>query len=283
MNKDKLLDLEQTKRLCSIVEQLRDPNTGCPWDIEQTHESLVTYLQEESAEVIEAIDLKDDNSLKEELGDLLLQVVLNCQIASERQAFNFEDVAEIVSDKMIRRHPHVFKKNEGDDNSISSKEVLEQWEVIKAKEKKTNDSDAKIDLLKMPKGIPALLVSERIGEKTARVNFDWDNLSGVIEKVEEEYKELKDELNKFDNNSPISQVSESIITRCKEELGDCLFSLAQLSRWLGFSAESVLRETNLRFKTRFNKMNDTLKDAGIENLNSLSTKEKEFAWKKAKP
>ncbi len=281
-------DTELFSQFVDIIKSLRDPQTGCPWDKEQTHESLRSYMIEECYEAVDAIDSKDLSHLKEELGDVLLQVVLHSQIASENKDFTIDEVIACVMDKMIRRHPHVF----GTEKVDTSSEVLKNWEEIKkaekAKSSKKDSSEDSTPFDSIPKILPALLVSERIGEKSARVRFDWSNISGVLDKVKEEYDELFEALSKTNltelstpASSPVDALEgkdEDTLKKHHEvgkEIGDCLFTLTQLARWLGYSSESLLRETNLRFNNRYKNMQENItKDSSPEEL--------EKAWQKAK-
>ncbi|HMO18439.1 MAG TPA: nucleoside triphosphate pyrophosphohydrolase [Oligoflexia bacterium] len=269
-----------------VIAALRDPAGGCPWDLEQTHESLRSYMIEEAFEAVEAIDGNNPKLLGGELGDVLLQVVLHSQIGKENGTFDFGDVLKGVTEKMIRRHPHVFEYNEG----ITSKKVLENWEILKEKENKNSQSkDEKSiceKITRLPKGLPALLGAERIGEKAARWGFDWPEFSEVINKVDEEISELKEALIPLSTNNPPfnnplpanSNLKQNEIRRAGEEIGDSLFTLTQLSRWLGLSAENLLRETMLRFKDRLKLMEENLQGS----FNASSREEKESAWEKAK-
>lgn len=240
-----------------VVEKLRDPQGGCPWDLEQTHKTLKPYAIEETYEVLEAIDSEDDQQLLEELGDLLLQVVLHSQIASERNAFNIEDVCNQVTEKMIRRHPHVF----GEAKLSTSNEVLQNWEKIK----KTENNKNKKLLDGLPLSMPSLLVSQRIGEKTSKVGFDWQDSKSVLNKIKEELNELEIEIIKNDSQ------------KAKEELGDLLFATAQLARWLEFSAEESLKHANRKFVSRFTKL-----ESMCSNLAELSFEELDSLWNKVK-
>jgi MazG family protein len=230
---------EEFQRLVDIIAALRNPNGGCPWDLEQTHTSLIPYLIEESYEVVDSIE-SQDGQLAEELGDVLLQVMLHSQIALDAGEFSIATVIKTLNEKLIRRHPHVF----GDTNAETVQKVLANWEVIKAEEKKSKSTEKKGLLSGLPKALPALQRAHRIGEKVARVGFDWDSSEEVFDKVLEELEELKVEI--------ASKKAQSAALR--EELGDLLFSLAQFSRLLGFNAEEVLREANGKFQNRFEKV-----------------------------
>ena len=183
----------EINELVSIMEALRDKELGCPWDKEQDHISLRSYMIEEAYEAVEAIESKDDKELASELGDVLLQVVFHCQLAKERGAFSLNDVIKSISEKMIRRHPHVFSN----DTVADSTDVLKNWEKIKKEESKDSNNIKKSfadSIAKLPATMPALLTAERIGEKSARVQFDWNDINDVVKKVEEEISEIKEAL-----------------------------------------------------------------------------------------
>ncbi len=257
-------NLREFSSLLKVVEFLRGPD-GCPWDKEQTHQSLTRYAIEEAHELAEAIDGDDKDNLREELGDLLLQVVLHAEIARQSQRFDIFDVIEGISKKMVRRHPHVF----GDVTAKTSQEVLQSWAEIKAEEKGTHKNQPlSFDI---PVDLPALLRAQKIGERTKKVAFDWDNADQCWNKVKEELEELEQEL----KTSPIESA------RVEEEMGDLLFSVAQLARHLNIDSEQVLRKTNRRFEARFRQTQELVNRDGLswENLNS---EQKELYWKRAK-
>lgn len=239
MGKGRLMN-EEISRLKKVVAQLRDPNGGCPWDLKQTHESLLPFLIEESYEFVQAVENQNTSEMEEELGDVLLQVVLHSQLASEKGQFDLESVAKKLSDKMVRRHPHVFS----DGDAKTSEEVKVKWQEIKAAEKQKKYSIDTNDL-----AAPALTSSFKIGAKTKDLNFDWDDAAQVSYKVEEEWQELKEEL-------MLSKINKD---RVKEELGDFLFSVAQLARHLDVDPEEALRDANKKFVRRFNRIEDMIK------------------------
>lgn len=238
-----------------VVEHLRGPQ-GCPWDKEQTHATLTRFAIEEAHELGEAIDSGDQKAIRDELGDLLLQVVLHAEIARQEGRFDIHDVIQNISEKMVRRHPHVF----GDVKAETSAEVLDNWAEIKAQEKGHKDP------FDIPKGLPALLRAHKIGEKTKKVAFDWDNAGQCWGKVIEELEELKEAVT---------------VQETAAELGDLLFSLSQWARHKGLDAEQALRQTNLSFEVRFKKMQALVKVAGLD-WDTLPASEKEVYWKKAK-
>ena len=255
----------QLEKLLSVVQKLRDPQGGCPWDLEQTHESLLRYLIEEAYEYVEAVEKKDSVMMREEIGDVLLQVVLHSVIAEQNQLFNLEDVAETLSRKLIHRHPHVF--GDGDKN-LSALEVKEQWEVIKNQEKKTLKSAIPFKLIHNP----ALRTADLIGRASTKVAFDWESHQQVLYKVEEEWQEVKAEL------GPTGDYDHG---RVEEELGDLLFSMAQLARHLKVDPEEALRKANKKFLKRFHKMEE-LTHQTHEKMGSLSNARMEELWVKAK-
>lgn len=240
-----------------IIEILRGPN-GCPWDREQTLESLKPYLLEEAYEVMEAMD-DGGNNLKGELGDLLLQIVFQSSISKEKNEFTVDDVIDSICEKMIRRHPHVF----GDlSNDITTDEVLVNWEEIKSKEKEHEERKSILDGI--PKGLPALSRAEKIQKKVSKEGFDWNNIKDVLGKVKEEIIELEDEINL--NN----------YEKMEEELGDLYFSIVNLSRHLKINSELALNKANKKFEKRFRyvEKNCNLKESSLEKMEEL--------WKEAK-
>jgi len=252
----------QIERLRVIVCRLRAPG-GCPWDIEQTHESLIPNLIEEAYEVVDAIRNEDFPNLKEELGDLLLQVVFHSQIADEDGRHNLDGVAYEICEKLIRRHPHVF----GDQSVDDASGVLTQWEEIKRKEK--GESLELPYLHKAGEGLPALLATKKIQKKAAKVGFDWDDHVGVIDKIKEELQEVEDEIISGDE------------TALEEELGDLLFATVNLVRKLNKDPELLLHEANLKFKDRFTKMEQKLKEDGLD-LKQADLNTMETAWQSVK-
>jgi tetrapyrrole methylase family protein/MazG family protein len=253
---------ESFARLVTIMKRLREPG-GCPWDREQSHDSIKPYLIEEAYEVIEAIDRREDSELCSELGDLLLQVVFHAQMADERGAFSITDVVEAICEKMTRRHPHVFGTTEVKD----AEEVLQNWSRIKAEERRHLD-DRSV-LTGVPRAMPALLRAQRLGEKAARVGFDWDNAEQVLQKLEEELEELRSALRLGDSSA------------VQEELGDLMYSAANLARHVRIDAEDALTQTSDRFTRRFRYIEDQLAAAG-KNIAETPLAEQEALWRKAK-
>ena len=245
--------------LVNIVEKLRSPE-GCPWDKEQTHESLLPYFLEEAYEVIESVELKDWETLKEELGDVLLHILLQAKIADETNKFNISDSLEVINNKLVNRHPHVF----GDDNIDASVEAKQNWEDIKHVEKKR-----KSRLDGVPNKLPALVRAQRLQEKASYAGFDLDNIEDAWEKLNEELNELKSAQEKRD------------IENIKEEIGDVLFSVVNLSRFFDIPAEDMLRKTNRKFITRFQTIERELKEKG-KKLENSNLEEMEKIWEKSK-
>ncbi|WP_243372342.1 nucleoside triphosphate pyrophosphohydrolase [Geotalea sp. SG265] len=247
--------------LIEIMRRLRAPG-GCPWDAEQTHESLKRYLVEECYEVIEAIDTKDPGNLKEELGDLMLQPVFHAAIAEEHGEFTIEDVLDTVNEKLIRRHPHVF----GEEVIKTSDEQVANWERIKKSEK---GAERKSALSGIPPHLPALMKAHKITEKAARVGFDWEHTDQVFAKVLEELNEFQETL------------TEGNQERMEAELGDLLFAIVNLGRFLSLDTEEALRKTINRFIRRFSHIEDTLHAAG-RTLQEASLEEMDILWEEAK-
>ena len=234
-------------RLCEIVAQLRAPG-GCPWDREQTHESLVPGLLEEAYEVADAIRTNDDANLREELGDLLLQVVMHAQIASEEGRFTIEDVEREIGDKLVRRHPHVFVVAGGGDPGLrDTGAVLKQWDAIKRAEKK---SDNAAYFSGLTRALPALMLAQKTQTKAARVGFDWSDLKDVVAKVDEELEETKE------------AISEKNPEAIADEMGDLLFAVVNMVRKNKLDAETLLAAATEKFITRFHVMERELEKQG---------------------
>ena len=254
--------------LINVVARLRDPDGGCPWDLEQTHASLVPYVLEEAHEVADAIRHGDDAHLKEELGDLLLQVVLHGQIAEEEGRFDLGQIASAISEKLVRRHPHVFADAEATDSAA----VKASWEAIKAAEQSKDPSSPPSAsplsdrLAGKVRGQPALAGAMTISKKAAAAGFEWDDMAGVWEKVHEELDELKE------------AVASGNKVHAQEELGDVLFTLVNVARWCGIDPEAGLAGTNRRFLDRFSRVEAALGG----DLQGRSIRELEGLWQKAK-
>jgi len=256
-------DLKSFASLLEIVAALRGPE-GCPWDKEQTHRTLTPFAIEEAHELAEAIENGDEAEMISELGDLLLQIVLHAEIGRQEKRFDVHDVIRAISEKMVRRHPHVF----ADAQVADSSEVLANWSEIKAREKKKFDADEAMRF-DVALNTPALTRSQKIGDKTKRLRFDWQNAGEVLAKVEEELNEVKDELKGGDKE------------RLEHEIGDLLFSVAQLARHAGLEAEQCLRAANARFEKRFFTMRKQIKESGRD-YDELTTAELEAAWSQVK-
>lgn len=248
-------------RLMELMKKLRAPG-GCPWDAEQTHESLKRYLLEETYEVMEAIDSGSPEMLKEELGDLLLQAVFHSVIAEEKGEFTMAEVLQVLCEKLIRRHPHVF--GEVEINGIE--QLVDNWERIKKIEKGAERRSA---LSGVPFHLPALLRAQKITEKAARVGFDWDHIDPVFAKVLEELKELEEALLSGDQE------------RMESELGDLLFAIVNLGRFLSLTPEDALRKTIARFTRRFSHVEESLHARG-KTLPESSLEEMDELWEEAK-
>lgn len=262
--------------LLNVARDLRDKNGGCPWDIEQTHQSLAKHVLEEASELVEVIERgvggENDADLKEELGDVLFQVVIHAQLAEEEARFSFQDVARAIADKLVTRHPHVY----GDLSVGDSATVLRNWEAIKARERNKKAGHANAGKVSYLDGVPKILAglqrAARLGEKAARLGFDWPageaGLKAVREKVDEELAELE------------SARAESL-QRSEEEMGDLLFALAQYSRLLGIDPEGALRKACGKFETRFRSMEKDLA-APLATGERVSIETWNQAWEKAK-
>jgi MazG family protein len=259
-------DRRGIERLKYIMERLRDPESGCPWDIEQTYATIAPYTIEEAYEVADAIDQQDMPALKDELGDLLLQVIYYTQMATEEQIFTFDDVVEAISDKMVRRHPHVF----GSTDVGSADAQTLAWEEQKAKER-AEQSEAASVLSGVAKSLPALLRAFKLQKRAARVGFDWPTTAGAYEKLKEELGELSEEIDK-------KQQDQELLF---EEFGDVLFSTVNVARKLGIDPEAALRQGNAKFESRFNYIEQALEKAG-KTFDEVSLAEMEILWQEAK-
>lgn len=245
-----------------IVAHLRAPNGGCPWDLEQTHSSLRKHLLEESYETLDAMDQEDISKMREEFGDVLLQVVLNAQIGSDEGTFNMTEVLQSIYSKIIRRHPHVF----GDLKVDGVGQVLSNWETLKAAERKAEGVVEKGILDGLPAALPALNQAQEFQERAARVGFDWPEVENVLEKIREEIEEVKTASNPHD---------------VAEELGDLFFVLVNLARWKKVEAEDALRGANLKFKRRFKHIEKRARENG-KALQEMSLAEMDAFWDEAK-
>jgi tetrapyrrole methylase family protein/MazG family protein len=270
----KLTAGEWFEKLVAVQARLRAPN-GCPWDREQTHLTLRTYLIEEAYEVLEALESGDDKKFAEEMGDLLLQIVFHSQIAREEGRFTVSEVIREIHDKMIRRHPHVF----GETRAKDSAEVLRNWEQIKAEERakaKKSDSKAASHSGKQPslldgvsRALPATLEGFQLTRKASRIGFDWDDANGVIAKIGEEAKEVKNAL------------EEPGHAKLEEEMGDLLFAAVNLARFLKVDPEIVLKKANAKFSRRFRAMEQLVRESGTA-FKDLPRDRMEELWERTK-
>ncbi|MEM9809834.1 MAG: nucleoside triphosphate pyrophosphohydrolase [Pseudomonadota bacterium] len=250
--------------LKQVMAALRNPDGGCPWDLEQDHSSIAQYCIEEAYEVVDAIDHGTDADLRNELGDLLLQVVFHSQMAEERGAFDFDDVCEEVTTKMIRRHPHVFEKLDGrdaDDQTIA-------WEDIKAQERADKGKATSV-FDDVPLGLPALTRSEKLTKRAARVGFEWEKPEHILDKVQEELDELREAYASGDT------------AHTEEELGDLLNSCANFGRRLQIDSETALRKANAKFERRFRHVEERVKASG-RGFENHTLEEMEAYWTEAK-
>lgn len=257
--------LAALQHLIEVVEKLRSPDGGCPWDLVQTQETLIPYVIEEAYEVASAIRSQEQEAIAEELGDLLLQVVLQAQIASEQGHFSLKEVASNITQKLIRRHPHVF----GDLEVESVEEVRDNWEKIKAQEKGETDEESQLlsrKLSRYSRTLPPLIASSKISKKAAAFGFEWENVAGVWDKFQEELTEFKEALETPDKEHQ------------QAELGDLLFTLINIARWYDLDASEALQGTNERFIQRLKKM----EHFADKPLSDYTLDELETLWKKAK-
>lgn len=257
------------RRFVRIMERLQEPG-GCPWDLEQTHESLKPYLIEEAYELLDAIDQGDDTAMMEELGDVLLQVVFHATLARRQGRFTIDDVSRAVAMKMVRRHPHVF----GETEAATAEDVLKNWEKLKTAERKEKSGEegggaAPGILDGVPRQLPALLRARRIQEKASRVGFDWADIKPVLDKVAEETSELKE------------AVESGNKAHAQAELGDLLFTLVNVARFLDLDAEEALRHTCNRFQRRFSHIERSAAAQG-RHVHDLSLQEMDEGWEAAK-
>ena len=282
---------ERFERAVSIMARLRAKD-GCPWDREQTFDSIKPYTLEETYEVLEAIDNRDWEELPAELGDLLLQVLFYSQMAQEQGTFSIDDVLDRLSSKLVDRHPHVF----GDVQAATSSEVLRNWEDLKQQEKKKRqnpDSDAVQSVLSgVSTKAPALIEAHKLSSRAAQVGFDWPRIEGLFDKLSEETQELREHLKEFPAPGPQPRgrgvagaseqsIPENLRQHLEEEVGDLFFVLVNIARYLSLDSESALRRTNRKFRCRFESMEEQLR-ASSRNLQDASIEELESSWQQAK-
>jgi ATP diphosphatase len=254
--------------LLSIMKTLRDPLSGCPWDKEQTFSSIAPCTLEETYEVLDAIERQDHQALREELGDLLFQVVFYAQMANEQGLFGFEDICQSINDKLIRRHPHVFAQGEQQDKP-DSQEVLVNWEKGKVQERADKAQFSALD--DIPATLPALMKAQKIQKRCASVGFDWKSLPPVLDKVYEELDEV------------MAEVRQPVVDEEKlgEEIGDLLFATVNLSRHLGHKAETALQAANRKFERRFRQVEAIIASQGMA-MEQASLAQMEAAWQQVK-
>jgi len=291
---------EKFERAVSIMARLRAPG-GCPWDREQTFDSIKPYTLEEAYEVLEAIDNRDWDELKGELGDLLLQVLFYAEMAQEDGRFSIDDVLQRLSDKLVSRHPHVF----GNVKAETSADVLRNWEALKAEEKKSRlkagggkaakeETTAQSVLAGVSSAIPALLEAHKLSSRAAHVGFDWPNVQGLFEKLSEETAELKQELKHFPAPGPrpaqrgiAGSHTDAVVppdelkARLEDEIGDMLFVLVNIARYLSLDPESALKKTNRKFKRRFQWLEQEIRRSG-RHLGDATLDEMEALWQQSK-
>jgi MazG family protein len=255
--------MSDIKKLLEVMRDLRDPQSGCPWDLEQNFSTIAPYTIEEAYEVADAIEREDWPDLRSELGDLLFQVVFYAQMASEAGHFNFDDVADGITEKMIRRHPHVF----ADGEECSAGEVRGRWEDIKEEERAAHADQSA--LAGVAKALPALKRAQKLGKRAARVGFDWPDRKGVKLKISEELDEVEEAVGSRDP------------AKVEDELGDLLFAVVNLARHLGVDAEKALTSANAKFERRFRVMEADIDDEGLE-IRRMNLESLEQHWRKAK-
>ncbi len=258
--------MSEINRLQKIMAQLRNPERGCPWDLKQTFETIIPHTLEEAYEVAYAIEQGDYDELKDELGDLLFQVIFYSQLAKEQELFEFNDVVEAICEKMLRRHPHVFDQEfTGEDDEQS---IYRRWEDIKAQEKAHTAPNSVLDGL--TRALPAMTLANKIQKKVAKVGFDWESSQQVIDKIEEELEEVKVELAKADNSA-----------RQHEEIGDLLFACVNLARKSNADPEQLLRKANQKFEMRFRDLELQITAQQL-NISELPLEILEQYWQQAK-
>lgn len=254
------------QRLLDVMARLRDPETGCPWDIKQTFQSIAPCAIEEAYEVAHAVDTGDMDNFQEELGDLLLQVVFHSQMAKEQNLFTFGDVVERLVEKLVSRHPHVF----GEENAATPDDVMVIWNRVKRQEKANQGLDTQGSILDdVPLNLPALTRMQKMTKIAAKAGFEWKNTDGVLDKIEEEFAEFR------------ASLAEGDSSHAAEELGDVFFTLVQLARWLNLDSEEIIRKSNLKFYNRFSGMEHDIKLKNKE-ITALSDDEWKEYWEDQK-
>lgn len=252
--------------LLAIMARLRDPDGGCPWDITQSFDTVYPYTLEEAYEVADAIKREDFDDLRDELGDLLLNIVFHAQMARERSLFDFADVVESICEKMVRRHPHVFDTQV---SGVSDKELRANWESQKAAEREEKSADGNTSALAgVALALPALMRAQKIGRRASRVGFDWDSIEAVMDKIREELEECEE---------AVSETPQ----RIHEEVGDLLFAVVNLARHTGVDAEHALRQANDKFQARFEEV-ETAAAIDARELSDCDAAELDRYWRAAK-
>jgi MazG family protein len=289
---------ERFERAVKIMARLRAPG-GCPWDREQTFDSIKPFTLEETYEVLEAIDNRDWGELEGELGDLLLQVLFYAEMAQEEKRFSIDDVLDRLSNKLVDRHPHVF----GDVKAETAGDVLRNWEALKAEEKKkrleagggkkaTEEKDKQSVLAGVSSGVPALLEAFKLSSRAAHVGFEWPEIAGLFDKLHEEMEELREELKEYPAPGPRPpqrgvagasglHIPEELRARLEDEVGDLLFVLVNIARYLSLDPESALRKTNRKFRRRFQWMEERMRERG-KKLPEATLEELESLWQESK-
>ncbi len=288
---------ERFERAVAIMERLRAPG-GCPWDREQTFDSIKPYTVEETYEVLEAIDNRDWQELPGELGDLLLQVLFYSEMAREQGSFSIDDVLDRLSDKLVNRHPHVFGEGKAD----TASDVKRNWDALKDEERKKREAsspakkksspDAGSILAGISSSMPALIEANKLSSRASQAGFDWPNVESLFDKLQEETEELREHLGEFPAPGPRPegrgvagsgrpQIAEELHRHMEEEVGDLFFVLVNLARYLSVDPESALRKTNRKFRSRFQSMENALREKGAA-LESSSMDEWEALWQSAK-
>jgi MazG family protein len=259
--------MKQIEELLEIMSRLRDPETGCPWDLRQSYATIVPYTLEEAYEVADAIQRNDMHELRDELGDLLFQVIFYSQIAKEDGHFTFDQVVDGICEKMLRRHPHVF----ADAKFADEGELRAAWERQKAHERNGKEAgEDNSEMAGVARALPALIRAEKLQKRAARVGFDWPDVKGALEKIHEECAELQQELHRQERD------------KLRDELGDLLFSVVNVSRLLGLDAEQTLSQANEKFERRFRAMEKLLAEQGNKDLHTLTPQAWDNVWESVK-
>ena len=262
--------MSSIQQLIEIMRTLRNPDSGCPWDLEQNFQSLIPYTLEEAYEVADAIERNNLDDIKSELGDLLFQIVFYTQLAEEQQAFDFNDVVQAISEKLIRRHPHVFADAKVSDTAAQTRE----WEKIKQQERKAKAAENVVSLSHLDdvsRTLPSLMRAEKLQKRAAKEGFDWPDIKGVMAKVVEELNEVQQELD--------AELQEK--EKIENEMGDLFFSWINFSRHAGVDAEQCLRKANLKFERRFRALEQIAKNKNFQ-LNEMTSDELEELWQDVK-